>query len=118
LLGLFGGLIILGTSLIFGVLIDTFYPPELWVLLGAALVLLIVAQRQGVWDFGNAYETAIFLMGALLAVLLVYALLTNARANLFAAQPVLRLLGEFLLWIGAAFCAGAAILLWQRRRTS
>lgn len=117
LLGLGGSLIILGDFLIFGVLASSFYPGELQVMLAAALLLVIVAQRQGVWDFGNAYQTAILLLGSLLGVLLVYELLFNARENRFAGLPALNLLGLFLLWIGEALAAGAAIIVWQRRRS-
>jgi len=117
LLGLAGSLIILGDFLIFGVLASSFYPGELQVMLAAALLLVIVAQRQGLWDFGNAYETAILMLGSTLGVLLVYGLLSNARENRFAGLPPLNLLGLFLLWIGEALAAGAAIIVWQRRRS-
>ena len=116
LLGLAGGLIILGVFLIFGVLAGSYYPGELQVLLAATLLLVIVAHRQGLWDFGNAYQTAILLLGLLLGVLLVYELLQSARQNLFSALSGLSLLGLFLTWIGEALAAGAAILVWQRRR--
>ncbi len=116
LLGMAGSLIILGDFLIFGVLASSYYPGELQVMLAAALLLVIVAQRQGVWDFGNAYETAILLLGSLLGVLLVYELLFNARENRFAGLPPLSLLGLFLMWIGEALAAGAAIIIWQQKR--
>jgi hypothetical protein len=116
LLALAGSLIILGVFLIFGVLASSFYPGELQVMLAAALLLVIVAQRQAVWDFGHSYQTAILLLGTLLGTLLVYELLFNARENRFAGLPPLYLLGLFLMWIGEALAAGAAILVWQRRR--
>ena len=116
LFGLAGSLIILGDFLIFTVLASSFLVPELEVLLAATLLLVIVAQRQGLWDFGNAYETAMLLLGSLLGVLLVYALLYDARENRFAGLPPLGLLGLFVLWIGEALAAGAAIVIWQQKR--
>jgi hypothetical protein len=116
LLGLGGSLIILGDFVLFGVLASAYYPAELQVLLAAALMLVIVAQRQGVWDFGTAYETALLLLGSLLGVLLVYELLFNARENRFNGLPPLNLLGLFLVWIGEALAAGAAIVIWQQKR--
>jgi hypothetical protein len=112
-----GSLIILGVFLIFGVLASAFYPGELQVMLAALLLLVIVLQRQGIWDFERSYLTAILVLGSLLGVLLIYELLFNARENRFSGLPIGNLLGLFLMWIGEALAAGAAIMVWQRRRS-
>jgi hypothetical protein len=116
LLGLAGSLIVLGVFLIFGLLASYYYPGDLPVLLAAALLIVIVAQRQGAWDFGAGYQTAILLLGSLMGVRLIYDLLFNARENRFAGLPPGNLVGLFLLWIGEALAAAAAIVVWQNRR--
>jgi hypothetical protein len=117
LLALGGSLLVLAVFLVFGVLASVFYPGDIQVVLAAALVFMVVAQRYMLWDFGSAYDSIILVVGALSAVVLVENVLFSARENRFSGVPAGYLLGLLLMWVGQALVAGAAGVVWQRRRT-
>jgi hypothetical protein len=116
ILALGGSLLILAVFILFGVVINNFYPNDATVVLAAGLALVVCLQRLGLWSFGSGYQTAVLILGALLGVLLIDTVLVTLRGNRLTGVPAGYLLGLLLTWVGMALAAVSAYLVWVHRR--